>query len=262
MTGEKRSLSAEVVVEGTPTEVWRAVATGPGISSWYVPHTIEEHAGGGATARFGAGPEMEIPGRVALWDPPKRVVFDGGADVDGFDFDWTITPNGDGTCTVKLVQGGFGGSADWEGAYEGMTVGWKMFLSNLQLHCRHFAGRSATAALPTVSWTGAKDSIWTALTDGLGIPSAPTVGDRCDLRAGADLALVGEVVEVLPTRISLLVDEPAPGTAFVAVEGADGAEEFSVSVWSYLYGDEGRAVVERDEARWQAWLDGLSAPDH
>ena len=39
---DRRAIELEVEVPGTPEEVWRAIATGPGISSWYVPHTVEE----------------------------------------------------------------------------------------------------------------------------------------------------------------------------------------------------------------------------
>ena len=53
---EERSLEIEVQVPGTAEEVWRAIATGPGISSWYVPHQVEEREGGAAVASFGPGP--------------------------------------------------------------------------------------------------------------------------------------------------------------------------------------------------------------
>src|SRR5439155_990358 len=33
----RRSVQVEVEVPGTPEEVWQAIATGPGISSWFVP---------------------------------------------------------------------------------------------------------------------------------------------------------------------------------------------------------------------------------
>ena len=42
---DERSIELEIEVPGTPEEVWRAIATGPGISSWYVPHRVEEHEG-------------------------------------------------------------------------------------------------------------------------------------------------------------------------------------------------------------------------
>ena len=41
----RRSVQVEVEVPGTPEEVWQAIATGPGISSWFVPTTFEEHDG-------------------------------------------------------------------------------------------------------------------------------------------------------------------------------------------------------------------------
>ena len=73
----ERVIDLEVAVDGTPEEVWRAIATGPGISSWYVPHEVDEQEGGHAVASFGPGPEMQIPGRVTAWEPPHRVKFTG-----------------------------------------------------------------------------------------------------------------------------------------------------------------------------------------
>ena len=60
MDDDERSIELEIEVVGTPEEVWQAIATGPGISSWYVPHTVEEREGGAAVASFGPGPEMQI----------------------------------------------------------------------------------------------------------------------------------------------------------------------------------------------------------
>ena len=37
----RRSVQAEVEVPGTPEEVWQAIATGSGISSWFVPSEVE-----------------------------------------------------------------------------------------------------------------------------------------------------------------------------------------------------------------------------
>lgn len=102
----ERSIELEVEVVGTPEEVWRAIATGPGISSWYVPHTVEERAGGAAMASFGEGPEMQIPGRVAAWEPPHRIVFDGGASDEGLAFEWLVEARAGGICIVRLVNTG------------------------------------------------------------------------------------------------------------------------------------------------------------
>ena len=37
----RRSVEAEIEVPGTPETVWTAIATGPGISSWFVPAEVD-----------------------------------------------------------------------------------------------------------------------------------------------------------------------------------------------------------------------------
>lgn len=251
-----RTLSFEVQVKGTPEQVWTAIATGAGISSWYVPHTVEERVGGAALASFGPAPEMQIPGRVAAWEPPQRIVFDGGENVGGLAFEWVVEPHGDDHCIVRLVNSGFGDGPEWDGQYDGLAEGWKLFLLNLRLHLEHFAGRSATSMLPTAMWGGPRDRAWSLLTAALGIPAKPAVGDRIESSGGAPL-IRGTVVAADSWRIGLLLDAPAPGTAFIAAEGAGDA--VAVSVWSYLYDDAGAAAAARDEPAWWELLNGHPA---
>ncbi len=257
MSEEPRSIELEIDVPGTPEEVWRAIATGPGISSWYVPHSVEEREGGAASASFGEGPEMQIAGRVAAWEPPRRVVFDGGEGVGGMAFEWLVEERGDGTCVVRLVNSGFGDGEEWDAQYDDMSEGWTLFLTNLRLHLQHFAGQQATPALPMAEWPVSRDRAWAALTGDLGIPSAPIVGDRVTASAPDAPSMSGTVVEVGPRRLALLLDSPAPGTAFLAAEGRDGAA--GVSVWSYLYGESGAAEARRITPLWQHWLTARGA---
>lgn len=252
MTDEDRSIELEIEVPGRPEEVWRAIATGPGITSWYVPHTVEERTGGRATASFGAAPEMQVEGRVAAWEPPHRVVFDGGDGVDGLAFEWLVEARDGGTCVVRLVNSGFGSGEEWDAQYDGLAEGWPLFLLNLRLHLEHFAGQTARPVLPMATWPGPRDKAWAALTGALGIPSEPEVGDRIEADAPGVPPLAGAVVDAAPWRTALLLDRPSPGTAFLAVEGH--GEQVTVSVWSYLYGADGAISADRDEPRWQRWL--------
>ena len=87
MNDDERSIELQIQVPGTPEQVWEAIATGPGISSWYVPHEVEPRAGGAMTASFGAAPELQVHGRVAAWEPPRRVVVDGGEGAGGLAFE-------------------------------------------------------------------------------------------------------------------------------------------------------------------------------
>jgi uncharacterized protein YndB with AHSA1/START domain len=250
-TAHDRAIELEVVVDGTPEEVWEAIATGPGISSWYVPHEVEERKGGRASASFGEGPEMQIPGVVAAWEPPHRVVFTGEEGSQTLAFEWLVEARDGGSCVVRLVNTGFGTGDDWDAQYDGMREGWQLFLTNLQLHMRHFRGRHARAMLPMSMWTGDRAAVWARLLERLGLPAEPAAGEHVHTSGDAP-ALGGAVLASSSWRLALLVDDPAPGTAFIAAEGA--GEHVGVSVWSYLYGDERDAVVASDLPRWNAWL--------
>lgn len=254
MSDDRTRIEMEVEVAGTPEEVWEAIATGPGISSWYVPHVVQEEAGGEATARFGEGEGMEVPGRVAAWEPPHRVVFDGGEGVPGLAFEWLVEARDHGTCVVRLVNSGFGDGGEWDDYYDGMVEGWGLFLTNLVLHRAHFPGRHATPLLPGGMLSGPKDAAWKTLTDRLGIPASPALGDRIEATAPDAPPLAGEVVHAETHRMALLLDAPAPGTAFIAVERAPDAEQLGASVWLYLYGDERDTIAARDLPAWQALL--------
>jgi len=73
----RRSVQVEFEVPGTPEEVWQAIATGPGISSWFVPAEIEERDGKPAAMKFKFGPGMEARAAVTAWDPPRMFAGEG-----------------------------------------------------------------------------------------------------------------------------------------------------------------------------------------
>jgi uncharacterized protein YndB with AHSA1/START domain len=245
----ERVIDLSVEVVGTPEQVWEAIATGPGISSWYVPTTIEEQPGGATTSRFGEGPEMLIPGRVVAWEPPLRVLFAGtDENLPSLAFEWLVEARDRGTCVVRLVNSGFSAGTPWENQYEGLAEGWRLFMYNLKLHLEHFAGQRATAMMPTAVWRGDQGGHWSRLTGALGIPAALQPGERVVVTAKDAPELAGTVDRAEPGQAWLIVDSPAPGTALLACE-RDG-----VSIWQYLYGDHAAAIVERDTPRWNSWL--------
>ncbi len=255
MSDTGRSIEIEIEVPGTPEQVWEAIATGPGITSWYVPHEVEERTGGSMSASFGPG--MDVTGRVADWSPPRRLVLDSEEVGMGLAFEWTIEARDGGTCVVRLVNSGFGEGADWDAQYDGMTEGWRLFFNNLHAHLTYFAGRRATASLPMAQWSGPADEAWNRAIGELGVDAATTSGDVVSLDGGDGLRLDGRVLEVGDHELLMLVDEPAPGTAFLAVEGSGDA--VSVSIWSYLYDEDGARIAARDAPRWAEWL-GERAP--
>ena len=56
-----------------PEEAWEAIATGPGIAAWFVPHQVEPREGGTVEADFGGG--FEASGRVTAWKDKRRFAY-------------------------------------------------------------------------------------------------------------------------------------------------------------------------------------------
>lgn len=243
-----RAIELEVEVPGTVEEVWEAIATGPGISSWFIPHRIEERTGGTVTMDWGSFGEQT--GVVDVWDPPHRVVFRGEG--EPLAFEWLVEGRDGGSCVVRLVNSGFGEGEEWDGQFDGMSEGWRLFLENLRLQRTHFPGRSATAVIPTRSTAGPQRQAWEQLCAALGIDADAAAGDRID--SGADApALAGTIVTVVDRpavrAYHLLLDAPNPGTAFLTVEGE--GDVVAPSTYLYLHGD-----VDPDiRATWDAFLD-------
>ncbi len=232
MSDPSRAIDLSVEVRGTPEEVWEAIATGPGITSWFVPHTVDEHEGGTATMDFGQG---VATGRVTAWEPPHRLVLQGGNLAN----EWLVEARSGGTCVVRLVVSGFGEGDDWDAQYDGLSTGWRLFLENLRLHREHFGGQAARSFLPTQMLTGGLDHAFAQVCAALGIPA--------DLRDGAGVRTSGSGVPTLSGTVDramrlpgaaaylLVLDEPAPGHAILAAEGT--GDMVAVSLWLYLYGD-------------------------
>jgi len=201
---------------------------------------------------------MQVPGRVAAWEPPRRVVFDGGEGAGGLAFEWLVEARDGGTCVVRLVNSGFGEGQPWDDQYDDMVNGWRIFLLNLRLHMEHFAGQSAMPSLPSSSWSLDPNRAWHELTSALTMPTTPALDDRLELNPGDGRRLTGRVVDVAPRLVALLLDEPAPGTAIVTAEGH--GTPSTVSVWAYLYGEDRDQLAAELTRTWQGWLDART-PD-
>lgn len=253
-----RAIEVSVEVPGTPEEVWAAVATGPGITSWFVPMQVDERAGGEVAMDWGSFGTQTAD--VVAWEPPHRVVFR-GRDDGAMAFEWLVEAIDGGSCVVRLVNSGFGEGEDWDEQYDGMTQGWKIFLENLRLHRTHFPGRWARAVIPTVRIDGPSTAAWESLCGALGLPSDAAEGDAISTSGGAP-ELAGRVERVISLPAAkvylLLVDRPHPGTAFVAVEG-DG-DSVAGSVYLYLYGDEDGGIDDSVAASWLDWMNATFAP--
>jgi uncharacterized protein YndB with AHSA1/START domain len=246
-----RTIEHEIMVPGTPEQVWHAIATGQGITGWFVPAKVEERAGGAFELDFGPGMGAST-GQVTVWEPPTRFVHQGsGASGSPVAYEWQVEVRGGGTCLVRLVTSGFLTEADWQAEYDSTADGWKLFLNNLQLYLTHFPGQRCASMLVQRLTDDTPADAWRALTTSLGLPDAPSVGQHVSVSHGPPLA--GRVERLASGLMTLLVDSPAPGIVVVGTESF-GGKAFPM-LYAYLFDPGAQEAVTRDEPAWREWME-------
>ena len=119
----RRYVQAEAEVPGTPEQVWKAIATGPGISSWFVPtevHTNDSGTPVTMVSHFGPGDSMDGVSSVTTWEPPHRFAGESpgeGPNAPPVATEWTVEARSGGTCLVRVVHSWFASTDDWDGQY-------------------------------------------------------------------------------------------------------------------------------------------------
>lgn len=250
----RRSVQVEVEVPGTPEEVWQAIATGPGISSWFVPAEFEEHDGKPVAIKLNFGPGMESRSAVTTWDPPRMFAAQGegwGGSPPIAD-EWSVEARGGGVCIVRVVHSLFASTDDWDNQLEGTESGWPGFFRILRIYLTHFRGQRSAMMQWIVPAAGTVGEAWQTLTAALGLTGV-SAGQRWTAPAGVP-ALGGVVEHVSQSPYNALVrlDKPGPGVAALGAVNFGGS---MVTFSFYLYGDQAAGSVARETPHWQAWIE-------
>ena len=167
----RRFVQCEVEVPGAPEEVWDAIATGAGVTSWFVP--TDMRADGTIISEFGPG--MESVALVTEWEPPRRFA----AESDGFDpngpslvTEWSVEASLAGGCVVRVVHRMATDSDEWDRQLESIEAGWPDYFRVLVFYRRYFPGRYAqTSQFMAVTPKPAAE-VWDRLTARLPITGA------------------------------------------------------------------------------------------
>jgi uncharacterized protein YndB with AHSA1/START domain len=229
----------EAEVPATPEEIWAAIATGPGIDSWFMGRN-DVKAGLGGTVRT-VFAELEING----WDPDRRLAYRSGEAPDGrfIAYEFLIEGQAGGSTVLRTVTSGFLPGEDWAEEFEAMRLGVELHFATLAAYLTYFAGRFATPVTafgpPGTSWPRDRASLCREL----GLTDSPAAGDP--------VQLAGEV-------------GPAGGTVYFANAHAIGVRTpdalyrimrgFARPVIAahHLFGAD--AEPEQAQRAWEAWL--------
>ncbi|MFD5830102.1 SRPBCC domain-containing protein [Lentzea sp. NPDC060358] len=227
-------ISKEVEVEGTPDEVWDAIATGPGIDSWFMgPHTVDGRLGGRMTLDLGFFQESST---ITAWEPGKRLAHESDKGEDGtfHAMEYLVEGRDQGSTVLRFVHTGILADGWGDEFVDQQSHGWDMYLFTLGQYVRHFAGRPGTYVFAQAP-SEQPDDAWPRLAAALGVP--------------ADFA-VGDEVVLEPFGIKGVVDYGVPGV-FLGVRGAEGLYRFhgTHAVGHHVFGD-----ATGQAEKWQGFL--------
>ena len=253
----RRSVQVEVEVPGTPEEVWQAIATGPGISSWFVPAVFEEREGKPVALTLSFGPGMDARSVVMSWEPARKKW---AAQSDGWipgsppiANEWSVEAREGGICIVRIVHSLFASTDDWDNQLEGTESGWPAFFRTLQIYLTHFRGQPSTAMKLMAPAAGTEAEAWETLTSALGVKGS-SVGQRSTAPAGVPaFSGVLEHLTQTPNDALLRVDKPGPGVVALGTFSFPGGPTM-VAVNFYLYGDQAAGTVAHETPLWEAWF--------
>jgi uncharacterized protein YndB with AHSA1/START domain len=241
--GHEFAQHKEAEVPASPDEVWAAIATGPGIDSWFMGRNeVKAGAGGAVRTVFGEyTPELEI----TQWDPAHRFAYGSGRAPDGrfIAYEFLIEGRAGSSTVLRTVTSGFLPGDDWADEFEAMTLGGELYFRTLVAYLTHFAGRFAIPVTafgpPGTSWSRDRPLLCRAL----GLAENAKPGDPVRF---ADRA--GPVDGVVYFANAHAIGVRTPDALYRFMRG------FSRPVIAahHLFGAD--AEPERARQAWEAWL--------
>lgn len=236
----------EIDLDATPEQVWDAIATGPGIDSWFMgKNEVEPREGGRAS--------MEMPGvsagsTVTTWQPPHHFAFRSDAAEDGafMAFEYLIEGRDGGSSSLRLVHSGMM-TGDWEDQYDALRKGNPLYLRTLAQYLRHFPGRTAVPVAAFAPPQSDQDQVWATITRATGLSVDAREGDKVNFTVG-DQSFDGVVDTVVaPTFLGVRTDD-----ALLRFVGGGGM----ILTGHHIFADIDKAEAEKT---WGAWLAALFA---
>ncbi|WP_410657468.1 SRPBCC family protein [Amycolatopsis sp. lyj-112] len=241
--GHEFELTERAEVDATPEEVWAAIATGPGITSWFMGRNeVDGGVGGTVKTAFGG---YEPESAITSWDPLERLVYGSEPDPDGrfVAYEFLIEGRSGGSTVLRAVTSGFLPGDDWEDEFEAMSAGGELFFRTLVEYLTAFAGRKAVPVTVFGPMVQDWDRAWLDLGRELGLAGRPEAGDRVRLSTTSVSTMDGEVYLANAQTVGIRT----AGSLIRFVRGFTG----SMVAMHHLFGEVDPAAQEK---LWTSWL--------
>ncbi len=132
----RRFVQAYVLVGGSPAQIWDAIATGPGITSWHVPTSLVPPEGGiGSQVRANLDADNVSVVTVTSWEPNSRFTTEGldlGENGPLVSTEWSIERRSGGKFLVRVVRSVTFSTDQWDSALESWEAAWPPYFDNLR----------------------------------------------------------------------------------------------------------------------------------
>ncbi len=237
----------EATVDASVDEVWAAIATGPGIDSWFMGRN-EVKPGPDGVVRT-AMETFTMESAITGWEPPHRFAHRSPDAPDGrfIAYEYLIEGRDHGSTVLRVVANGFLPDDDWEAEFEAMKLGGAMYFATLVEYLNHFAGRNGEpinlSGPPVTDWP----TTWAQLHRALGLPASPRIGDSARVFVPG-LAPVEGVVDFVNSHA---IGIRTPDALYRFIHGFFG----SIVLGHHVFEPES-TDTETAEA-WQNWLNNL-----
>lgn len=258
----RRSIRVEVELPGTPEQVWQAIATGPGISTWFAPSEVEEREGGSVVFRLGDG--VTSRGTVKTWQPPHRFTYEEPGWSEGappLASEWIVEARAGGRCVVRVVSSLFTSSDAWDEQLESQESGWPTCFEILRLWFTHFPGKACSPLHLFSPVAGPEPEAWTRITRALGLEGVCEGEFSTDIPDAPQIAGFVERSRTTPHQHELTLRLARPGVGLASLATGRWEEQVFFSAGLYFFGEDAEELAAFHRPRWQRWLDSYIRQD-
>lgn len=238
-------IELDTTVAASPEQVWEAIATGPGIDSWFMGRNEVDPGEGGTAVMDTGGNRQEAT--ITAYEPGERFATRSEPAADGrfMAFEYLIEARGGGSTVLRVVHSGMLGD-DWQDEYDALRRGWPFHLHTLGEYLTHFPGRTGVPVFAAAHGPSGQ-AVRAALVRGLSLPTPIAVGASVHAEPANLPPLDGHVVWADDERFAIRTDDGI----YTFHHGPTGL----TLMFHHLFGPS----TDGAETAWQQWLTTLVA---